>query len=159
MKYFVVFFFILLSVHLTAQEVEPSQKVSGIVVNDNTNQPLSSVNIINLNKVRGTTTDGNGRFEINVHVNDTLHFTILGFQPLRVRVTNDWIKNKSTRIQLTEKAIALEEVIIRPFNLTGYLEVDSKLIPTKENFRYSISGLTQGYDCLLYTSDAADEMD
>ena len=107
MKYFVVFFFILLSVHLTAQEVEPSQKVSGIVVNDNTNQPLSSVNIINLNKVRGTTTDGNGRFEINVHVNDTLHFTILGFQPLRVRVTNDWIKNKSTRIQLTEKAIAL----------------------------------------------------
>lgn len=154
MKYFVVFFFILLSVHLTAQEVEPSQKVSGIVVNDNTNQPLSNVNIINLNKVRGTTTDSNGRFEINVHVNDTLHFTILGFQPLRVRVTNDWIKNKSTRIQLTEKAIALEEVVIRPFNLTGYLEVDSKLIPTKENFRYSISGLTQGYEAGEYSPNA-----
>ena len=89
MKYFVVFFFILLTTNLVAQEVEISEKVSGIVVNDNTNQPLSNVNIINLNKVRGTTTDGNGRFEINVHVNDTLHFTILGFQPLRVRVTND----------------------------------------------------------------------
>jgi hypothetical protein len=62
MKYFVVFFFILLSVQLTAQEVEPSQKVSGIVVNDNTNQPLSNVNIINLNKVRGATTDANVRF-------------------------------------------------------------------------------------------------
>jgi hypothetical protein len=55
---------------------------------------------------------------------------------------------------LTEKAIALEEVIIRPFNLTGYLEVDSKLIPTKENFRYSISGLTQGYEAGEYSPNA-----
>jgi subtilase family serine protease len=70
----------------------------------------------------------------------------LGFQSLRVKVTNDWIKNKVAKIFLTEKAIALEEVVIRPFNLTGYLEVDSKTIPTKENYRYSISGLTSGYE-------------
>ncbi|MEY2923181.1 MAG: hypothetical protein RL108_1807, partial [Bacteroidota bacterium] len=43
---------------------------------------------------------------------------------------------------------------IRPFNLTGYLEVDSKLIPTKENFRYSISGLTQGYEAGEYSPNA-----
>jgi hypothetical protein len=133
-------------VHLTAQEVEPSQKVSGIVVNDNTNQILPNVNIINLNKVRGTTTDGNGRFEINVQVNDTLHFTILGFQPLRVRVTNDWIKTKKTQIKLTEKAVALEEVVVTPYNLTGYLEVDAKLIPVRENRQYGISGLPYGYE-------------
>jgi hypothetical protein len=36
------------------------------------------------------------------------------------------------KIFLTEKAIALEEVVIRPFNLTGYLEVDSKTIPLKK---------------------------
>jgi hypothetical protein len=30
--------------------------------------------------------------------------------------------------------------------LTGYLEIDSKLIPEKENYRYSISGLPQGYE-------------
>jgi hypothetical protein len=56
----------------------------------------------------------------------------LGFQSLRVKVTNDWIKNKVAKIFLTEKAIALEEVVIRPFNLTGYLEVDSKTIPLKK---------------------------
>jgi hypothetical protein len=49
------------------------------------------------------------------------------------------------KIFLTEKAIALEEVV-EPFNLTGYLEVDSKTIPTKENYRYSISGPTSGYE-------------
>jgi hypothetical protein len=47
-------------------------------------------------------------------------------------VTNDWIKKKVAKIFLTEKAIALEEVVIRPFNLTGYLEVDSKTIPLKK---------------------------
>jgi hypothetical protein len=154
MKYFVVFFFLLLSTTIVAQEIEPSQKVTGIIVNDNTNLPLSGVNIININKVRGATSDSKGYFEINVQVNDTLHFTILGFQSLRVRVTNDWIKNKATRIHLTEKAIALEEVIIRPFNLTGYLEIDTKLIPTKENYRYSISGLTQGYEAGEYSPNA-----
>ncbi|HEY4628607.1 MAG TPA: carboxypeptidase-like regulatory domain-containing protein [Flavobacterium sp.] len=154
MKYFVVFFFLVLSKAAIAQDIQSSQKVNGIIINNNTRQPLPYVNIININKVRGATTDSRGYFEIDVQPNDTLHFTILGYQSLRVRVTNDWIKNKSTKIQLTEKAIALEEVIIRPFNLTGYLEVDSKLIPMKENYRYSISGLTQGYEAGEYSPNA-----
>lgn len=156
MKYFAVFFFMVLSSVGFAQEAESTfpQRVSGYIINDNSKQPLSSVNIINTNKVRGAKSDEKGYFEIDVQVNDTLHFSILGFQSLRIRVTNDWIKNKVTRIQLTEKAIALEEVVIAPFNLTGYLEVDSKLIPTKENYRYSISGLTQGYEAGEYSPNA-----
>ncbi|KIO51440.1 carboxypeptidase-like regulatory domain-containing protein [Flavobacterium hibernum] len=156
MKYFAVFFFTLLSAVTFAQDVESTvpQRVSGYVINDNTKQPLANVNIINTNKVRGAKSDAKGYFEIDVQANDTIHFSILGFQSLRIRVTNDWMKNKVTRIQLTEKAIALEEVIIAPFNLTGYLEVDSKLIPTKENYRYSISGLTQGYEAGEYSPNA-----
>ncbi|MFV8333803.1 carboxypeptidase-like regulatory domain-containing protein [Flavobacterium sp. XS1P32] len=154
MKYFVVFLFLLLSITVHAQIQEASHKVDGLILSNTTKQPLSSVNIINVNKVRGATTNSNGYFEIDVQVNDTLHITSLGFQSLRVRVTNDWIKNKSTKIQLTEKAIALEEVVIRPFNLTGYLEVDTKIIPVKENYRYSISGLTQGYEAGAYSPNA-----
>ncbi len=156
MKYFAVFFFILVSTIGFAQETEPTtpQRVSGYIYNDNSKQPLPNVNIINTNKVRGAMSDAKGYFEIDVQVNDTLHFSLLGFQSLRIRVTNDWIKNKVTRIQLTEKAIALEEVVIAPFNLTGYLEIDSKLIPTKENYRYSISGLTQGYEAGEYAPNA-----
>lgn len=156
MKYFAVFFFTLLSTIGFAQNSEPTvpQRVSGYIINDNSKQPLANVNIINTNKVRGAKSDAKGYFEIDVQLNDTIHFSILGFQSLRIRVTNDWIKNKVTRIQLTEKAIALEEVIIAPFNLTGYLEVDSKLIPTKENYRYSISGLTQGYEAGEYSPNA-----
>ena len=154
MKYFVVFFFILLSTHAIAQGLVFPQKVSGIIVSASTQIPLSNVNIINVNKMKGTTTDEKGLFEIEVTASDTLHLSILGFQSLKIKVTNDWIKNKSTKIYLTEKAYALEEVIIRPFNLTGYLEIDTKLIPEKENYRYSISGLTQGYETGEYSPNA-----
>jgi hypothetical protein len=154
MKYFVVFFFILLSTHAIAQGLVSSQKVSGIIVSANTQIPLSNVNIINVNKMKGTTTDEKGLFDIEVTASDTLHLSILGFQSLKIKVTNDWIKNNFTKIYLTEKAYALEEVIIRPFNLTGYLEIDTKLIPEKENYRYSISGLTEGYEAGEYSPNA-----
>ena len=98
MKYFVVFFFLVLSATTIAQVKEPSQKVNGIIISNTTKEPLSGVNIINVNKVRGATTDLGGYFELDVQVNDTLHITSLGFQSLRVRVTNDWLKNKSTKI-------------------------------------------------------------
>ena len=154
MKYFVVFFFILLSSLSIAQGLVSSQKISGIIVSVNTQIPLSNVNIINVNKMKGTTTDEKGLFDIEVTASDTLHLSILGFQSLKIKVTNDWIKNNFTKIYLTEKAYALEEVIIRPFNLTGYLEIDTKLIPEKENYRYSISGLTQGYETGEYSPNA-----
>ena len=154
MKYFIVLFFLALSQSASAQEIVPSQKVSGFIYNDNTKSALINANIININKVRGARTDANGYFEIDVQPTDTLHISLLGFQSLRVKVTNDWIKNKVAKIFLTERAIALEEIVIRPFNLTGYLEVDSKTIPTSENYRYSISGLTHGYEAGEYSPNA-----
>jgi len=33
-----------------------------------------------------------------------------------------------------------------PYTLTGYLEVDTKLIPDRENYWYSIAGLTKRYE-------------
>ena len=154
MRYFVVFFLLLFSSFAFAQENPTSQLVSGIIVNDNNQLPVSNVNVINLNKVKGTVTNDKGHFEIEASVNDTLHFSLLGFISIRVRVTNDWIKAKTTTIKLTEKAIALEEVIIKPYNLTGYLEVDAKLIPMRENYRYSISGLSHGYEAGEYSPGA-----
>jgi CarboxypepD_reg-like domain len=154
MKYSVVFFFIFLSISTFSQVEELTQKVSGTITNDNSLLPVDNVNIVNLNKVIGTTTNTKGFFEINASLNDTLHLSFIGFQTIKIRVTNDWLKNKTTKIQLTEKAIALEEIIIMPYNLTGYLEIDSKLIPTRENYRYSISGLQQGYEAGEYSPNA-----
>jgi len=122
-------------------------KVTGIVVNSEDDSPLENVNIVNLNQVRGTSTNANGEFQITAAVNDTLHFSYLGFKSIKVRVTNDWIKYGSSKIELTELALALEEVVVNQIKLTGYLEVDLKQVPLNTGYRYSISGLpTTGYE-------------
>lgn len=154
MKYFLLLFFIFSSLNIFSQENLPAQLVKGTVINDNSKKPLANANIINVNQVKGTTTNDKGEFEIIVKLNDTLHITILGFKSIKLKVTNDWIKNKTTQIQLTERVYALEEVIVRPYILTGFLEVDAKLIPTRENFRYSISGLNAGYEAGQYSPNA-----
>ena len=37
----------------------------------------------------------------------------------------------NTKIELTELALALEEVVVNQLKLTGYLEVDIKQVPIK----------------------------
>ena len=134
-----------LSINLFPQE---SNVISGTILDSGTNLPLENVNIVNLNQVIGTTTNKEGKFEINAIVNDTLHFSFLGFKSIKVKVTNDWIKfGTNTTIELTEMALALEEVVVYEMKLTGYLEVDIKQVPINDNFRYSISGLSNvGYE-------------
>ena len=83
-----------------------------------------------------------GKFEIEATANDTLHLSYLGYKSIKVRVTNDWIKYGETKIEMTELALALEEVVVNQLILTGYLEVDVKQVPIKSNYRYSISGLS-----------------
>lgn len=123
-------------------------KVKGKIVIAGTLTPLESVNIVNLNEVIGTTTNENGEFAITAKTNDTLHLSYLGYKSLKVRVTNDWINFESTAtIEMTELALALEEVVVNQINLTGYLEVDIKQVPINNNTRYSISGLSStGYE-------------
>ena len=116
---------------------QDAEKVIGVIINSSNDKPLESVNIVNLNQVIGTTTNTKGEFEITAKVNDTLHLSYLGFKSIKVRVTNDWLKFGSSKIELTELALALEEVVITDLRLTGYLEVDIKQVPVyNNNFRF-----------------------
>lgn len=129
-----------------SQEDEPAQELRATVINAQTDFPLESVHIINLNKVKGTITNENGKFSLIASVNDTLYLTYLGFKPQKVRVTNDMFKFEDTKISLTELAYALEEVIVRPYQLTGFLEIDVKNLPINDAYQYSISGLNKSYE-------------
>jgi hypothetical protein len=147
MRNLIILLFLVVSVTIRSQEsiVQPPV-IEGVVLNDATDAPLENVNIVNLNSVVGATTDETGKFEIRATVNDTLYFSYLGFKSIRVRVTNDWLKFGDIKIKMTELGIALEEVTIRPVQLTGYVEVDAKIIPIYDNYRYRISGLSSGYE-------------
>ena len=126
-------------------EVEEDE-IKALVINAQSDDPLESVHIINLNQVIGTITNEDGEFTIKAAVNDTLYFSYLGFKPQKIRVTNDMFKFKDTKISMTELAYALEEVIVTPYQLTGYLEIDVKNLPTNTAYQYSVSGLSIGYE-------------
>ena len=144
MRYFVVFFISLISLAAHSQDNgKATSSVTGTIVSDITLLPVSGANIININRVKGTVSDGKGNFTIEATANDTLHIAFIGYLPIKVRVTNDWLNNATnTKIPLTERAKVLDEVIINKYNLTGYLVIDSKLAPVDDkSYRYNISGL------------------
>ncbi|MEL4307531.1 carboxypeptidase-like regulatory domain-containing protein [Joostella sp. CR20] len=122
------------------------EELKASVVNSADDSALANVHVLNLNQVIGTVSDDNGDFIIPARVNDTLYFSYIGFKSIKVRVTNDMLKFQNTKVGLTELALALEEVVVRPFQLTGYLEIDSKNLPINQAARYSISGLNVGYE-------------
>jgi hypothetical protein len=145
-KYFTLLFFLFGLLGMSQETQEETQIFNAIVVNAQSDRPLESVHVVNLNKVLGTITNPKGEFSISASVNDTLYFSYLGFKSQKIRVTNDMFKFKDTKIALTELAYALEEVIVRPYQLTGYLEIDVKNIPINTAYQYSISGLNVGYE-------------
>ncbi|NHF59363.1 carboxypeptidase-like regulatory domain-containing protein [Flavobacteriaceae bacterium TP-CH-4] len=141
-----LFFLTLTAYCQEATEKVDTKQIEALVLNAQTDEPLESVHVINLNQVIGTITNEDGKFSISAAVNDTLYFSYLGFKPQKVRVTNDMFKFKDTKISLTELAYALEEVIVTPYQLTGYLEIDVKNLPMNDSYQYSISGLSVGYE-------------
>ncbi|WP_224483257.1 carboxypeptidase-like regulatory domain-containing protein [Robertkochia aurantiaca] len=126
--------------------VAQNDEVRGKVVNAENDFPLSNVHVVNLNQVVGTITNDKGEFLISAKPNDTLYFSFIGFKSMQVRVTNDMLKFQNIEIGMTELAYALEEVVVRPFQLTGYLDIDSKNIPINRSSRYRIPGLNLGYE-------------
>lgn len=141
-----LFILITLSVSINFINAQNNSLIA-FVENAADNSPISSVHVINLSQVIGVITDKTGKFEIQAQLNDTLYFSYLGFKSIKVRVTNDLLKFKNSKIQLTELAYALEEVIIKPYELTGYLEIDAKNVPISKSYRYSIPGLpSRGYE-------------
>lgn len=140
--------FILITLSVSINFINAQNKsLIAFVENAADNSAISSVHVINLSQVIGVITDKAGKFEIQAQLNDTLYFSYLGFKSIKVRVTNDLLKFKNSKIQLTELAYALEEVIIKPYELTGYLEIDAKNVPISKSYRYSIPGLpSRGYE-------------
>ncbi|WP_028667661.1 SusC/RagA family TonB-linked outer membrane protein [Runella zeae] len=82
--------------------------VTGKVV-DETNSPLPGVSIVLKGTQRGTVTDGNGQFKLDVpDANATLIFSFVGYQPQEIAVGNQ------TTINLTLKGDSkvLEEIVV-----------------------------------------------
>jgi hypothetical protein len=125
---------------------QTNTKLKGQIVNAQNNKSLSAAHILNLNSVIGTITNEKGFFEISTKANDTILVSYLGFQSIKLKITNDLLKGNELVIALLEKANEIKEVVIRSTKLIGVLEIDVKQVPKDRFTRIRINGLPQTYE-------------
>lgn len=132
----------LISVSLFSQK----NKLKGQVIDSETKKTISAAHILNLNSVVGTITNDKGLFELTAKANDTVLVSFLGFESIKLKVTNDLLKGNELVISLNEKPEEVKEIIIKSTQLIGVLEVDVKQVPEDRFTRIHINGLPQTYE-------------
>jgi len=120
--------------------------LKGQIINETDQSPLYGSHILNLNSVVGITTDLEGRFRIPTNVSDTLLISYVGFQSIKLKITNDLLKGNELSITLHEKTTKISEIRIKSHQLIGVLEVDIKQVPKDRYSRIHINGLPQTYE-------------
>lgn len=87
----------ILSVSLFANPLysNDKQNISGVVLDENTLQPIKGVNVLLVEKDISVTTDKKGYFEIKVIIDKefTLEFSIASYRKQSVKISNDSISN------------------------------------------------------------------
>lgn len=134
MRNFTVFLFLLLASTLSA--FGQTSTIKGIMLNDKSFLPLDDVNVINITQVKGTVSKRDGSFVLEANLNDSIHFSYSGYVPIKLRVTNDWLNNDNLKVYLTEQSILLDEIVIKKYDLTGVLQVDTKLISLNQQLEF-----------------------
>ncbi|MDY0779591.1 carboxypeptidase-like regulatory domain-containing protein [Tenacibaculum sp. IB213877] len=138
--------YFLISLLISTAIFSQEEKLKGQIVNEETKEALSAAHILNLNSVIGTITNENGMFELTAQANDTVLVSYLGFESIKLKVTNDLLKGNELVIALNEKPEEVKEVVIKSTQLIGVLEVDVKQVPKDKFTRIHINGLPQTYE-------------
>lgn len=132
-------------------------KVRGKILDIKTQASIGRVTVLNKNNSAVVLASENGEFEINANINDKLLFSHLGYNYVEIEVNQKWLSGNKT-IQLIEKINEIETVVVTSYTLTGYLVIDTKLIPVNENYRYNIAGLNLGYEPGMKAKNATENL-
>ena len=144
-KLLYILFFSIVSITAYAQN-DSIKKLKGRIISVTDKQPLQSAHILNLNSVVGTTTNRSGQFEITAQANDTIFISYVGFQSIKLKVTNDLLKGHELEIAIHEKTVNIDEVTVKAHKLIGVLVVDAASVPLDKFNRIKIEGLPQAYE-------------
>lgn len=129
--------FLLLSVSAFAQKV----KVTGIVIDDQYQEPLTGVTVKEKGSTNGVITDVEGNFTIEVPAKGTLVFTYMGFAEQEVALNN---RKELTIIMHTESK-QLEELVVIGYGVQRKSDVTGSIasISGKDINNQPVSGTLQ----------------
>lgn len=127
-KNLLVLIFILVSPLLLAQDID-RVKVSGKIHVPKDEDP-EGISIYNISSQKGTITEADGSFTIDVAENDRLQIFALQYQTFIVVVDKGIIEKKIMNIYVNPAITQLQEVVVRPYDLSGNIKADVEKIPT-----------------------------
>ena len=107
---------ILILICLISHSIFGQNTADGIIKNAQTNEPIPYVNIGILNRDKGTVSNENGEFTLEIpieFVNDTIKISSIGYET-KIFIANEFIKTlkENKTISLSEKIIELNEVVV-----------------------------------------------
>ena len=114
----------LTSTSIFSQNIERIELKGTIIVDRNDRE---GVTVYNSSSEKGTITDADGKFTIQVALNDRIEFSALQFEDFTVIITQEMIDAKEISVFLIEQVNKLDEVLILPHNLTGNLSSLNKV--------------------------------
>lgn len=144
---------LLIIIVLIVAPIIHAQEVNRIPVQGKIHVPQGEdsegIGVYNFSAQKGVITDENGEFIISVAENDRLQIYALQYQPFTAVVDEGVVERKKLNIYLNPAVTQLEEVIVRPYDLSGNIRADVKKIPTfyvDRNWDLSYEAMEFEYD-------------
>lgn len=145
LKKIIFFIFLFISFPIFSQDTT-SKKLKGRIIDVKTRFPLKSANILNMNSVVGTITSRFGEFAITAQKNDTIHISYIGYESIKLKVTNDILNNEKLEIAIHPKIVKIDEVTVKSIKLIGVLAIDAKNVPESLPTQIHIDGIAQTFE-------------
>jgi len=125
-----IVFFIVSSYHGISQQIDRTSIVGKITAPQG--EDVEGVNVYNISSQKGTITNASGDFELEVAENDRVQITALQFQSFTIIVDQGVIDTERMSIYLNPSVNQLDEVIVRPYDLSGNIIADVGRIKTSD---------------------------
>ncbi len=137
---------ILISPMLLAQDIDRTMVKGKIHVPSG--EDSEGISVYNISSQKGTITEADGSFNIEVAENDRVQIFALQYQTFTVVVDKGIVEKKQMNIVMNPAINQLDEVVVRPYDLSGNIRADVKKIPTyyaSEDWDLSYKALEYGY--------------
>lgn len=119
----------LLNLSLVHAQIENRVFIKGQVSVDSY-MDAGDINIYNMNTTEGVSTNKYGEFIIKVGLNDRLMVSSIQYQKFIVTIDAGVLKNKTINIKISEAVNELEEITLKPYDLSGNVQADVAKITT-----------------------------
>lgn len=138
-KKLLLLLFVISSSAIFAQEIDRT-KVAGKISVPN-GDDAEGINVYNISSQKGTVTNADGTFEIEVAENDRVQITALQYQSFTVVIDKGIVEQKRINIFMNPAINQLDEVVVRPYDLSGNINVDVKRIKTEKPINFDDVGI------------------